>query len=168
MRFDLRHRTTFPLIFVVGCVVALLVFFFLSFLSTTERLTTAITVLTAWGGVTGFLYAKHAQETQLFRELFREFNARYDNLNDRLNEIWNRPADQSLKDTDHGVLCDYFNLCGEEHMYATAGYIDPRVWLAWHNGMRYFAQDPEILDFWNRELKQNSYYGFTLDFNRNA
>jgi len=168
MKFDLRHRTRFPVIFAVGCVVALLVFFVLPFLSFAERLTVSITVVTAFGGAMGFLYAEHTQETQLFRELFREFNARYDTLNNELIEIRNRPEGQALRDADYGVLCDYFNLCAEEHIYATAGCIDPRVWLAWQNGMRYFARDAEILELWKRELEQDSYYGFTLDFSRNA
>ena len=165
MNFDLHARTKFHLIFGVGCVAVLVFSLFHSVLTDKENLPLTITLLTAVGGVTGFLYAKHAQETQIFRELFREFNARYDTLNGRLNEIWNRPADQLLKDTDKGVLFDYFNLCAEEHMYATAGYIDSLVWRAWHNGMCHFAKDPEILDFWKRELQQNSYYRFTLDCN---
>jgi hypothetical protein len=118
--------------------------------------------LTAVGGFTGFLYAKHTQETQTFRELFREFNERYNELNDRLNEIRNRPPGQELTAADHGDLFDYFNLCAEEYMYADAGYIDPRVWCSWKNGMHYFDQDPEIHDFWVGELKQYSYYGFTI------
>ena len=122
-----------------------------------------IPLLTAVGGVTGFLYAQQARDIQLFRELFREFNARYETLDDRLNEIRNRPQAQPLKDTDHGVLFAYFNLCAEEHMYATAGYIDSRVWRAWHNGMYHFAEDPEIRNFWKDELRQDSYYGFTPD-----
>ncbi|MGH7967354.1 MAG: hypothetical protein ACREIC_01365 [Limisphaerales bacterium] len=148
-----------PLMFGVGClaVVALSLS-----LPAAERLSITISLLTAVGGVSGFLYAQHARDIQLFRELFREFNARYDTLNDRLNEIRNREPGQPLKETDHGVLFAYFNLCGEEYMYATAGYIDPRVWCAWHNGMCYFDRDPEIHNFWKDELRQDSYYGFAL------
>jgi hypothetical protein len=47
-------------------------------------------------------------------------------------------------------------------MYNDAGYIYAPVWDAWLNGMRYFDQDPEIHDFWERELQQGSYYGFVL------
>jgi hypothetical protein len=165
MRFHLQDRTKLHVIFGVGCAVVLVLSFFLS---AKESLPVTITLLTAVGGVTGFLYAKHAQETQVFRELFCEFNARYDKLNGRLNEIRNRPAGKPIEDADHGVLFDYFNLCAEEYLYASAGYIDPRVWRAWQNGMCYFDEDPEIHDFWKRELQQDSYYGFTLDCIRNA
>ena len=159
MKFDLHHRTKFPVLFGLGCLAVLALSFFLS---PSERLTITLTLLTAVGGVTSFLYSKHSQEIQLFRDLFREFNARYDNLNKKLNEIYNRPKDEQLQSTDYGLLYDYFNLCAEEQMFARAGCIDLSVWRAWQNGMRYFAQDPEILDFWQRELQQDSYYGFTI------
>ena len=164
--FDLRNKTKFPLIFGVGCLVALALSFAFN---AKQPLSIAIPLLTAVGGFTGFLYAQHAQDIQLFRELFHEFNERYGLLNDRLNEIRDRQEGQSLKDTDHSVLFAYFNLCAEEYMYVTAGYIDCRVCCAWHNGMCYFDQDPEIHDFWKKELEQGSYYGFTLDcISRNA
>jgi hypothetical protein len=164
MKFDLHHRTKLPVIFGVGCFAVLSLSFFLSpsFLSPSERLTMTVTLLTAVGGITAFLYSKHSKEIELFRDLFRDFNSRYDNLNEKLNEIYNRPKDEQLKPTDHGLLYDYFNLCAEEQMFARAGCIDSSVWRAWENGMRYFAQDPEIRDFWQRELQQDSYYGFSI------
>ena len=169
MPFDLRDRTKFHVVFGVGCLAVFMLSLALScFLGVKDSLTITIPLLTAVGGFTGFLYARHAQETQLFRELFRDFNARYDKLNKRLNEIRDRPKGQLLEDTDHGVLFDYFNLCAEEYLYADAGYIDLSVWRAWQNGMCYFDQDPEIHDFWLLELQQNSFYGFTLDCNRNT
>lgn len=159
MKFDLHHRTKFPVIFGVGCFAVLSLSFFLS---PSERLTITVTLLTAVGGIAAFLYSKHSKEIELFRDLFRDFNSRYDNLNEKLNEIYNRPKDEQLKPTDHGLLYNYFNLCAEEQMFARAGCIDSSVWRAWQNGMRYFAQDPEIRDFWQRELQQDSYYGFSI------
>lgn len=160
LRFNLQDNTKLPLMFGVGCLAVLALSFSLS---ATARLSFTIPLLTAVGGITGFLYAQHTRDIQLFRELFREFNKRYGKLNDDLNKIRNRPPDQPLEDTDHGVLFAYFNLCAEEYMYFTAGHIDPRVWCAWVQGMRYFDQDPEIHKFWRGELRQGSYYGFTLD-----
>ena len=136
------------------------------FLSPSERLPVVISLLTAIGGVTGFLYSQHSQELQLFRELFCEFNARYDRLNAKLNEIRSRPEGEPLKDSDIPILYDYFNLCAEEHMYQIAGCIDSRVWLTWRKGMQHFAADPEIRSLWQRELQSDSYYGFGLDFSQ--
>lgn len=159
MNFNIKLRTKFPVLFGLGCGLVLAVSFVLS---PSERLTVTLTLLSAVGGGTAFLYAKHSQEINLFRELFREFNDRYDKLNKELNEIHGRPPGEPLQTADHGLLYDYFNLCAEEQMFAGAGCIDSTVWGAWQNGMRHFAQDPEIRAFWEQELKQDSYYGFKL------
>jgi hypothetical protein len=53
----------------------------------------------AIGGVTGFtyfLYRQHLDEAKLFKELFAEFNARYDALNNDLNTILFGPPEGSL------------------------------------------------------------------------
>jgi hypothetical protein len=148
--------------FGLGCLAVLALSF-----SQPWKVTTPI--LIAVGGVTGFLFAQHARDTQLFRELFREFNERYRALNNSLNKICDSRRD--LTDLDHRVLCAYFDLCAEEYMYFTSGHIDSRVWCAWAEGMRYFARHHQIRSFWEGELKkQKSYYGFTLDCicNRNC
>lgn len=165
MTFNLRHQKRFPIIFALGCVGVLMLSLFLS---GSERLPVTITLLTTLGGIIGFLYSRHSQELQLFRELFREFNDRYDKLNEHLNEIRCRPEREPLRDSDITILHDYFNLCAEEHMYFAAGCIDVRVWRAWRNGMQYFANDPEIRAIWLRELQSDSYYGFSLDFDCKA
>ncbi len=160
MMFNLRRRTKYPLLFVLGCLVVAVIASF--FLSGSERMSVTVSLLTAVGGLTAFLYSNHSQQIQLFRELFREFNARYDALNANLIRIRTRPPGEKLQPSDLGVLSDYFNLCAEEYLYAAAGCLDARVWRAWQNGMRYFAEDPEILEFWLQELRQDSYYGFTI------
>lgn len=165
MKFSIRHRTRHPWFFLFGCFAT----FGLSFLfASSDRLNAIITTLTAVGGATAFLHTRHSQEVALFRELFREFNARYDLLNERLNEIWHRPKGVSLKETDLGVLYDYFNLCAEEQMYERAGCIDADVWLAWENGMRFFASDDEIVGLWEKEIEQGSYYGFRIHYPKNT
>jgi len=114
------------------------------------------------GGVAAFTYSKHSQETELFRQLFKEFNVRYDALNAPLNEIYLRAEGDALVNDDYDFLYDYFNLCAEEKMFADAGCIDIRVWKAWKNGMSHFAGDPEIRELWESELVQDSYYGFKI------
>jgi hypothetical protein len=156
-RFDLRVRSKLPLAFGLSCLAVLAWSYY-----TKQTPSVTSTFLVAVGGTTAFLYAQHTRDIQLFRELFREFNERYGKLNDSLNEIYNRQGSHSLSIADKGVLAAYFNLCAEEYMYANAGYIYVPVWDAWQNGMRYFDQDPEIHDFWKRELGQGSYYGFVL------
>lgn len=79
MKFHLRDKLRFPLLFGVGCIAILVLSFFLS---VPERMTVVATLLAMVGGLTGFFYAQHAQELQIFRDLFREFNSRYDTLNE--------------------------------------------------------------------------------------
>jgi hypothetical protein len=159
-QFDLQFRRRLPWMFGFGCVVVALALAF--GVKGPEPVATAISLLAAVGGTAGFLYGKHARDVELFRQLFREFNDRYSELNDGLNEIRNRQEGEPLKVADQRILFAYFNLCAEEYMYNAAGYIYAPVWNAWLNGMCYFDQDPEIHDFWKRELQQNSYYGFVL------
>lgn len=160
-KFSLQHRTWYPCVF---CILVVIVLSVSSFLPAEYRISSAITLLTGATGVVGFLYSQHAQALHLFRELFREFNARYDALNEKLNRIKNHANGQNdLDHDDKDVLCDYFNLCAEEHIFNSAGCIDQRVWDAWRKGMQYFAQNAAIRQFWKEELEQGSYYGFPLD-----
>lgn len=113
----------------------------------------------------GFVYfvaKQHFDETQLFRELFSEFNLRYDKLNNDLNEIVFGSQDAELTEKEKLLLFDYFNLCAEEYLYFKKGFIFPEVWTAWFNGMRVFASSPRIRRLWKDELKTNSYYGFQM------
>jgi hypothetical protein len=112
-----------------------------------------------------FLYKQHLDETRLFLDLFRDFNARFDKLNDRLNAIvggLQAEPGASLTDADRQTLFDYFNLCAEEFLFAEAGCLDPEVWKSWRRGMRVFAAPAAIRSLWEGELASGSYYGFSL------
>jgi hypothetical protein len=120
-------------------------------------------VLTILGGFLSSIYLVQKQkleESRLFKELFTEFNVRYHSLNSALNEICESPKSE-LSDEDRKVLNHYFNMCGEEYLFYKQGYILPEVWEAWLNGMRFFYKNKLVKQFWDEELKQNSYYGFT-------
>lgn len=124
------------------------------------------------GGIAAFfhfLYSQHNHNTARFIELFREFNARYDKLNDQLNKLVLQPLGAPRIDPeDLQTLYDYFNLCAEEYLYFRAGYIDSEVWHSWLKGMTYYAAVPEIRRVWQQELEQGSYYGFSLILLRDA
>jgi hypothetical protein len=108
---------------------------------------------------------QNLDETQLFKKLFEQFNERYDKLNDKLNHIYfdEQPADKPFTDDERKTLYQYFNLCGEEWLYAKKGFIWREAWTAWENGMKFFQKNPRIKDFWNKDLSDNdSYYGLKL------
>ena len=109
-----------------------------------------------------FLYAQHNTNTEKFVGLFKDFNARFDSLNENLNRIRALPPNALNEPKDEQFLYDYFNLCAEEYLYFRAGYIDQEVWESWLRGMSYFASNDAIHSIWARELQQGAYYGFKL------
>lgn len=122
------------------------------------------TVATAIGAIISFIYLVQKQkleELRLFRELFKDFNERYDEMNEKLARIADRQGGEVSSD-ERETLVDYFNLCGEEHLYFQRGYIDPAVWRAWLNGMKAIVSVPHIKTVWEQERQTDSYYGLPL------
>lgn len=141
---------------------AVLTLWFLFSLKTKEDLSLFATVA---GGLIGFFYfiqKQQLEELQLFKELFTEFNARYDKLNEALNHITLEDSQKALTDEDKSTLNDYFNLCAEEFLFYKKGYIYEEVWQAWHNGMAYYVAHKRIGDKWKEEVKTESYYGLKI------
>ena len=127
-------------------------------------------VLGLAGGIAAtyaFFYKQSLDDTRFFRELFREFNKRFEEKNQAINDIRDRASADArlvLNSADLDTLMDYFNLCAEEYLYFKSGFIDPEVWDSWLAGMRHFAACPKIRAVWENELRQqgNAYYGFHL------
>jgi hypothetical protein len=110
-----------------------------------------------------FVQKQRIEELRIFKELFTEFNDRYDKLNDSLNKIIEGNQDEEFTQDEKIVLYDYFNLCGEEYLFYKQRHINPDVWKAWLNGMHFYYNDPRIRNLWIEELRQNSYYEFSAD-----
>lgn len=111
---------------------------------------------------TFFVQKQKLEELKLFKDLFANFNAKYEQLNGLLAKITEKEG-KSLEPDEVIALIDYFNLCGEEYFYFKRGYISIEVWEAWLNGMKFYYQIDPIKELWNRELEQNSYYGFSKE-----
>ena len=110
-----------------------------------------------------FIQKQELDEAKLFKELFLEFNRRYDYLNEKLNNIIrNKNNAKDLGFDDINTLYDYFNLCGEEYLFYKKGYIYPKVWRSWVRGMKVFYEDERIQKKWLKEFGTESYYGFDL------
>jgi hypothetical protein len=119
-----------------------------------------------WGAILAVPFAflvmtqkQKTEELQLFKDLFTEFNARYDGLNEKLNAIYVGNDVSPLSPNEINTLFDYFNLCGEEYLFFRDGFIFPEVWKAWYNGMRFFRRNQRIRKLWDAELETDSYYG---------
>ena len=122
-------------------------------------------LLTLWATGLSALFLVQKQkleETRLFTRLFESFNSRYDELNEGLNEIRDQPETEELTDAQVALLYDYFNLCAEEYLFYSKGYIFAATWTAWRNGMRTFMEDHRIRALWEEERMSDSYYGFEM------
>lgn len=117
------------------------------------------------GGAVSFAYFVQKQkleETTLFRQLFDQFNERYNRMNELLSEIYSGEVSRPLSAIEVKALIDYFNLCAEEYLYKKRGYIPCDVWRSWCNGMQWYYDNPRIRGLWDNELKVQSFYGFTM------
>lgn len=126
-----------------------------------EPLTTVATIVGALLSLIYFVQKQKLEELRLFRELFKEFNARYDEMNEKLARIV-ETMDTEVSIQERETLIDYFNLCGEEYLYFERGYIDPAVWRAWFNGMKAIISAPRVRRVWQAEKQTDSYYDMPL------
>jgi len=126
-----------------------------------EQVATIATVVGALLSIAYFLQKQKLEELRVFREIFKECNARYDAMNEVLAEISDKKTSE-LSTTERGQVIDYLNLCGEEYLYFKRGYIEPSVWQAWHNGMKAIVSTPSIRGIWEVEKKTGSYYDLPL------
>ena len=106
----------------------------------------------------------------IFKQLFVEFNRRYDRLfNEKLRDIVNKQnADKNatLTEEESNLIIDYLNLCSEEYLWKTLHRIPNKVWIAWKNGMIYYLNQPIINPLVLKEKAQkNSYYGLFEELN---
>jgi hypothetical protein len=156
MALTLHNRRWYPYLFLAGILVAIAWFHFAPG-HRPELLTSAV------GGIAAFayfLYRQHLDETKLFKELFTDFNTRYDDLNDERNAILFGPSEGSLSPSEREHLFKYFNLCAEEYFFYEVGYIDSHVWESWYRGMGVFFKHPRIQALWEQDCKADSYYRF--------
>ena len=156
MHLKLHNRQNYPVIFVVG-VVGVTALWFLLEKAHPELLLSGIGAV---GGFAYFLYRQHLDDTRFFKELFVDFNARYDKLGNDLNKIYSGPEDVSLSNEERDTIFKYFNLCAEEHLFHEEGYIKDKVWNTWRKGMAIYFRRPRIAALWKIEEKNDSYYGF--------
>ena len=142
--------------------IALLIFAILAVLFSTMEGFRTDYLLSFSIGLAAFVYfvqKQKLQEMMLFKDLFTEYNYRYESLNQELHRIISTASGKALAKADKNFLEEYFNLCGEEYFYYTEGIVPPQVWKEWKNGMRIFFQDDRVRKQWELEKGTDSYYG---------
>ncbi|NOR44753.1 MAG: hypothetical protein GQ534_04135 [Candidatus Delongbacteria bacterium] len=116
-------------------------------------------------------YLKHSKkisDDQMLKQLFTEFNQRYNELNDYLLEIEldkiNLLDDNDKSKAFRKKAIDYFNLCAEEYFWHKhKERIDPVIWKSWQEGIRYWFDVPAIKSLWKEEIKNNGYLSYYLN-----
>ncbi len=104
------------------------------------------------------------ENDKLFKELFTEFNTKYDKtFNNALEEIIEKSEQNEkyqLTPENEKLIIDYLNFCAEEYLWRTMGRIPKEVWNSWENGMVFFLNNPVINKVVLKQKRQkNSYYG---------
>lgn len=112
------------------------------------------------------LFNRRLSKDRMQKELFTEFNARYDKLNESLYKIQVECHSIEELENNSGLklkLMDFFNLCSEEfYWYYHKKRIDPIIWHSWQKGMNYWYNNvPVIKELWKNEMELSgrlSYY----------
>jgi len=95
---------------------------------------------------------KRITHDQMKKELFSEFNQRYNLLDDILLTINPKESYQELKIADPEkarVLNKYIDLCSEEYFWYKRGRLDEDIWKAWNTGMQYwYGYLNSLQDLW--------------------
>ncbi|RZL36349.1 MAG: hypothetical protein EOO96_07200 [Pedobacter sp.] len=112
---------------------------------------------------------KKLNHQKMEKDLFKEFNERYNDLNEDLKKINKNTSTEQLqtlksekddKKTLELVVIDYFNLCAEEYYWKKRKRISEEIWNAWHDGMMYYYNFPAVKNLWKTECESGwrSYY----------
>lgn len=119
---------------------------------------------------------KKINHQRMEKELFKEFNERYDKLNETLSRLH---PDFSISDlnnrtlgfnstTYRETLIDYFNLCSEQYYWKEKGRISSEIWMAWNRGMNYYYNNfPVVKELWENETKNENYKSYYLKKDHN-
>lgn len=138
----------------------------LSVLSASERISTQVFIGLTLTCLASFIsIITHFQNSdKFFKELFTEFNSRYDKLNNFLNGI---KDDQKLTNEERQKIIDYLNLCAEEYMWVQKGWIPAHIWDSWKNGIKLHQTKLPIKQVFDEEraIWKSSYYGFFDEIN---
>lgn len=111
---------------------------------------------------------QNLEKDKVFKELFIEFNSRYNKeLNDLFNEIRilkDQGIEKQFKEREILLIEDYFNLCSEEYLWYSKGRIPLKVWQAWESGIVENLKLKEVFEIFESETntvgKRKSFYGF--------
>lgn len=138
-----------------------------------------LAVVASWLAYRHNKLTRELSNDNLQKQLFTEFNGRYDKLNDLLEFVKNFEEDdvnrflQSAENEMFGEFSkldikfkinDYLNLCSEEYYWYSKKRVDERIWSSWKKGMNDIYNSSSIIqDQWQEEIKNEGWKSFYLD-----
>ncbi|MCG2587789.1 hypothetical protein [Rhodohalobacter sulfatireducens] len=161
MNFILRYK--FSLLLIIGVTGA---FFLIGTNGVSDKYFFSIigTLITLYIGLTQY----QLNNDKIFKELFNNFNQRYDEeFNDLINELSSNGDKRVLNRKEKTLIIDYLNLCAEEYLWYKKSRIPKDVWTAWKNGIESNLEIEEVREVVSHELIKfkDSYYGLFDEIN---
>lgn len=128
---------------------------------------------TIFATIIAFLFQKgnlDLSREKMEKELFKEFNEKYDKLNDSLEMLNDEMTIEDLKlakskienKTLHNVVIDYFNLSAEQYYWKQKERISDEIWVAWNKGMLEYYKFPVVQQLWKKETIEDNYKSYYL------
>jgi hypothetical protein len=145
-------------------------------MSYSDSIVIVCTIILSLSGIGATIFfairAQQNENNRMFKDLFTEFNLRYERINDhlqRITEAASKNPELTAKDLsteDRSMLEDWFNLCAEEYFWHRRGLIGKKIWKSWQSGMNYWYSYPIIKDAWQTEIaSRNGKASFYLEKN---
>ncbi|MFC6269615.1 hypothetical protein [Frigoriflavimonas asaccharolytica] len=138
-----------------------------------------LAIVASWLAYRHNKLTRELSNDNLQKQLFIEFNSRYDKLNDLLQFVINLSAEEEEQFNNAAnnekfgeftkafitfKINDYFNLCSEEYYWYSKRRIDERIWSSWKKGMNdIFSSSVLIQNQWHDEIKNEGWKSFYLD-----
>ena len=103
------------------------------------------------------------ENDRLFKELFSDFNTRYDGrMSDLLNSL-RRKKSYELNEEEKNLVISYLNLCSEEFLWRNRNRVPSEVWSACLSGIKENLKIPQVREMYEDEISsdngKNSFYG---------
>jgi len=110
------------------------------------------------------------EDDKFFKDLFNEFNNKYDEeFNDLLNELRDN-ADYELNVDQKNIIIDYLNLSAEEFLWRSKNRIPSDVWESWKSGIKNNLEISQVNEVYQTEILNSygrkSFYGLPEELDK--
>ena len=151
---------------IIGVSIVVLVFIYPNLLPDDKEFEAGIGGLVLYFGILYNVLIYKIEADKFSKELFNEFNKRFDEINEDLNKIIQSNSFKTKGGLSNEKIIDYLNLCAEEYYWYRKGRIDNLVWESWKKGMIYYLKDATFKEVVEDQRKEkDSYYGLYKELN---